>query len=160
MDAAYVDKLDGKISEEFWEREAGEWRLEEQRVKRALDDLVTADLSDRALDAQRVLELANRAYLLYVSQDYSERTDLLRMLCSNFSVDAVSATPAYRYPFDLIFKRAKMEEWSGRLDSNQRPPAPEAGALPDCATPRTLVSSVEESRDESQRPPAVYPASD
>ena len=40
MDAAYVDKLDGKISEEFWEREAGEWRLEEQRVKRALDDLV------------------------------------------------------------------------------------------------------------------------
>ena len=28
-------------------------------------------------------------------------------------------------------------EWSGRLDSNQRPPAPEAGALPDCATPRT-----------------------
>ena len=25
---------------------------------------------------------------------------------------------------------------SGRLDSNQRPPAPKAGALPDCATPR------------------------
>ena len=26
--------------------------------------------------------------------------------------------------------------WSRRLDSNQRPPAPEAGALPGCATPR------------------------
>ena len=26
--------------------------------------------------------------------------------------------------------------WSGRLDSNQRPPAPKAGALPGCATPR------------------------
>lgn len=26
--------------------------------------------------------------------------------------------------------------WSGRLDSNQRPPAPHAGALPDCATAR------------------------
>ncbi len=26
--------------------------------------------------------------------------------------------------------------WSGRLDSNQRPPAPHAGALPSCATPR------------------------
>ena len=25
---------------------------------------------------------------------------------------------------------------SGRLDSNQRPPAPKAGALPGCATPR------------------------
>ncbi len=32
--------------------------------------------------------------------------------------------------------------WSRRLDSNQRPPAPEAGALPGCATPRNnqLVS--------------------
>ena len=27
-------------------------------------------------------------------------------------------------------------DWSGRLDSNQRPPAPKAGALPGCATPR------------------------
>jgi Phage integrase family len=27
--------------------------------------------------------------------------------------------------------------WSGRLDLNQRPPAPKAGALPGCATPRS-----------------------
>ncbi len=31
--------------------------------------------------------------------------------------------------------------WSGREDLNLRPPAPEAGALPDCATPRYLVFS-------------------
>src|SRR2546427_1748560 len=30
----------------------------------------------------------------------------------------------------------ELEKWSGRLDSNQRPPAPKAGALPGCATPR------------------------
>ena len=29
-----------------------------------------------------------------------------------------------------------LARWSGRLDSNQRPPAPKAGALPGCATPR------------------------
>src|SRR5688500_8284714 len=28
--------------------------------------------------------------------------------------------------------------WSGREDSNLRPPAPKAGALPDCATPRRV----------------------
>jgi hypothetical protein len=28
------------------------------------------------------------------------------------------------------------KKWSGRLDSNQRPPAPKADTLPDCATPR------------------------
>src|SRR5438067_9647494 len=32
-------------------------------------------------------------------------------------------------------------KWSGRLDSNQRPPAPKAGALPGCATPRRLYSN-------------------
>ena len=31
---------------------------------------------------------------------------------------------------------ATFEEWSGREDSNLRPPGPEPGALPDCATPR------------------------
>src|SRR5262249_12683623 len=30
----------------------------------------------------------------------------------------------------------KGKDWSGRLDLNQRPPAPHAGALPSCATPR------------------------
>jgi hypothetical protein len=29
--------------------------------------------------------------------------------------------------------------WSGRLDSNQRPLAPHASALPGCATPRLLL---------------------
>jgi hypothetical protein len=37
MDAAYLDKLDKKISEEFWERKMADWRLEEQQVKFALD---------------------------------------------------------------------------------------------------------------------------
>ena len=31
-----------------------------------------------------------------------------------------------------------LARWSGRLDSNQRPPAPKAGALPGCATPRQI----------------------
>src|SRR5690349_17626754 len=36
-------------------------------------------------------------------------------------------------------------KWSGRLDSNQRPPAPKAGALPGCATPRPEELSVSHS---------------
>ena len=32
------------------------------------------------------------------------------------------------------------QKWSGRLDSNQRPPAPHTGALPSCATPRCFLS--------------------
>jgi site-specific DNA recombinase len=124
MDMAYVDKLDGKISEDFWQRKMSEWQIEEHQVRMAIDGLASVESGDRALDAQRVLELANKAHLLYLTQSSAEKAKLLRMLCLNFSVDGASAMPAYRYPFDLIFERAKLKEWSGRRDSNPRPSAP------------------------------------
>ncbi len=42
---------------------------------------------------------------------------------------------------------------SGRLDSNQRPPAPKAGALPDCATPRKPPCVTRDSRCHKKRSP-------
>src|SRR5437667_11308743 len=32
LDQAYLDKLDGKISEEFWTRKSAEWVSEEQQI--------------------------------------------------------------------------------------------------------------------------------
>jgi hypothetical protein len=100
MDAAYSDKLDGKIPEDFWERKMSDWRIGEQQVKMAIQGFANAEFGDRALDAQRIFELANKAHLLYVSQNPVEKAKLLRMLFSNCSVDAVSVTPTYRKPFD------------------------------------------------------------
>ena len=76
MDSAYADKLDGKITEDFWERKANDWRIEEQQVKMAIDGLNNAETGDRALDAQRIFELANKAYSLYVSQDSTKKGQL------------------------------------------------------------------------------------
>lgn len=42
-----------------------EWRNEEQQVKMAIDGLTSAETGDKALDAQRVFELANKADLLF-----------------------------------------------------------------------------------------------
>jgi site-specific DNA recombinase len=118
MDGAYTDKLDGKIPEDFWERKMNAWRTEEQQIRVAIQGLNNGGVGDKALDAQKIFELANKAYSLYVSQNPVEKAKLLKMLFSNCSVDAVSVTPTYRKPFDMIFKRARLEEWSGRLDSN------------------------------------------
>jgi hypothetical protein len=43
-------------------------------------------------------------------------------------------------PCSLAFAVSNL---SGRLDSNQRPPGPQPGALPDCATPRGLLDSTD-----------------
>jgi hypothetical protein len=44
--------------------------------------------------------------------------------------------PSARNELLPIGSERTIGKWSGRLDSNQRPPAPKAGALPGCATPR------------------------
>ena len=110
MDQSYTDKLDGKISDEFWSRKTVEWREEEQQVLMALQGLAQAE-PDRVLTATRILELANRAYSLYVRQNPVEQAKLLRIVLSNCRIDAVSLYPTYKKPFDLIFNRAKNEEW-------------------------------------------------
>jgi site-specific DNA recombinase len=114
MDQAYLDKLDKKITAEFWERKNAEWLQEEQQVQFALAGLKQADEPARLLTASRTLELANKAYFLYVKQTPAEQAKLLKMVLSNCKIDAVNITPTYRKPFDLIFARAKNEEWRAR----------------------------------------------
>jgi hypothetical protein len=49
MDDAYIDKRDGKIPEDFWNRKTGDWRTEEQQVRRSLDGLDDVEIGDRVL---------------------------------------------------------------------------------------------------------------
>src|SRR5439155_5604420 len=116
LEQAYVDHLDGKITEEFWEAKSAEWQEEEQALLASLRELEQAENPERALDRVRILELANKAHSLYVTQTPQE------MVLSNCAVDAVSVYPTYRKPFDMIFERAKTGEWWTRGDSNPRPP--------------------------------------
>jgi hypothetical protein len=125
VDAAYTDKLDGKIPEEFWQRKQAEWQQEEATIKGQISNLGEAKGADPLLDVRRILELAQSAHSLYVTRKPAEQAELLRKVLSNCSIDAVSLYPTYTYPFDIISKRVKNHEWSGREDLNLRPPGPE-----------------------------------
>ena len=118
IDQAYVDKLDGKIPEDFWQRKNAEWSTEVAQLKQAAQGLGAGTTGQHLLNAKRILELANKAYSLYVSQNVVEQAKLLRMVLSNCAIDAASVYPTYRKPFDRIFQRAKTEEWYAREDSN------------------------------------------
>jgi hypothetical protein len=110
----------GKISEDFWQRKTTEWQLEEQQILMAVQGLQGAS-PDQSLSAKRTLELANKAYFLYVTQNPAQQAQLLKMVASNCRFDGVSLTPTYRKPFDVIFERAKPKEWRALRDSNSRP---------------------------------------
>jgi site-specific DNA recombinase len=101
LDQAYVDRLDGKITEEFWEAKSAEWQQEEQKLLASLRELEQAANPERVLDRVRILELANKAHSLCVTRTPAEKAKLLRMVLSNCAVDAVSVYPTYRKPFDI-----------------------------------------------------------
>ena len=120
MDQAYSDKLDGKISEDFWNRKKQEWIDEERNVLtaiRALDE----PIAERILALEKILELANKAYLLYQMQNSAEQGKLLKKVLSNCATDGITLYPTYRKPFDQIFERVKKREWRALRDSNSRP---------------------------------------
>jgi site-specific DNA recombinase len=103
-----MDKLDGKISEDFWARKSDEWRTEDQRICAELLALEQIR-PERMLDGARILELAHKAHFLYLKQTPEEQAKLLKIVVSNCSIDATSVYPTYRKPFDLIFTHGKNE---------------------------------------------------
>jgi hypothetical protein len=100
---------------------SAEWQEEEQALLVSLRELEQGENPERALDRVRILELANKAHSLHVTQGPQEKAKLLRMVLSNCAVDAVNVYPTYRKPFDIIFERAKTGEWWAWVDSNNRP---------------------------------------
>ena len=101
---AYLDKLDGRVPETFWEAKSSEWNpggtTDSHGTRR-----VGASKPGEALRGVRILELANKAYFLYLKQPPAEKAKLLRIVLSNCKIDAASVDPTYRKPFDLIGPR-------------------------------------------------------
>lgn len=66
------------------------WSVEEeQQILVALQGL-QQDSPERIMNGVRILELANKAYFLYLKQPPAEKAKLLRIVLSNCSVDATS----------------------------------------------------------------------
>ena len=93
--------------------------------RRSHERLTAPVAPNRALTAERILELGNKAYSLYLTRNAAEQAQLLKMVLLNCATDGANLWPNYRKPFDVIAQRAKNEEWSGREDLNLRPPGPE-----------------------------------
>src|SRR5205807_2270161 len=127
MNQLYEDKVDGKITEGFWTRKQAEYSDQERSLETALSSLNRPITPERVFTVARTFELAQKAHSLYLTRNHAERGQLLKSVLLNCATDGVSLWPTYRKPFDLIFQRAKNEEWSGRMDLNHRPPGPEKG---------------------------------
>jgi site-specific DNA recombinase len=68
QDQAYTDKLDGKITEDFWNRQMSELTTNEPRIASQLAAL-TEPHAEKLLTVARALELAQKAHFMYLAQD-------------------------------------------------------------------------------------------
>jgi site-specific DNA recombinase len=135
LDAMYVDKLDGRVDDTFFDKMSAEWRAEQSRCLREIDRHQDADKSYMDEGVQ-ILELARSAQRLFEQQEPREKRRLLNFLLSNCSWEDGEVIATFRQPFDLLAQTtaiaargeagntansAKSEIWLPGPDSNQRP---------------------------------------
>jgi site-specific DNA recombinase len=98
---AYVDKLDGRIDAAFFDRMSADWRRDQERCLRDIEQHQEADQSYLEEGVQ-LLELARNAQRLFAKQEAKEKRRLLGFLVSNCSWKGGELTAELRQPFDLL----------------------------------------------------------
>lgn len=86
IDAMYIDKLDGMVSGDFFDRMASQWRAEQTRCLRDMERHQQAEQS-YVNSGVRILELARKAQALFERQPAREKRRLLNFLRSNCTRD-------------------------------------------------------------------------
>jgi site-specific DNA recombinase len=104
MSQAYEDKLDRMTDEQMWMDLNAKYKARQETLERQIHAHNTADRTYLQQGIQ-LLELANRAYDLYMKQPHEERARLLQFLLSNASLKDGSLCFTYRKPFDMLVKR-------------------------------------------------------
>jgi len=101
IDDMYLDKLDGRIETEFFDRKASEWGSEQARIRQDIEQHEGANQTYLE-EGLRVLELARRAHELFQKQPANEKRRMLDFVLSNCSWKDGKLTATFRQPFDII----------------------------------------------------------
>lgn len=112
IDAMYLDKLDGRIDAGFFDRQAAEWRSEQDRVTRSIQEHQGANQTYLE-EGVRLLELSRRAYELFRKQPAGEKRKMLDFVLSNCSWKDGELTATFRQPFDIIATTAANDQLGG-----------------------------------------------
>lgn len=101
IDLMYMDKLDGRIGNEFFDQKAAEFRGEQCLIMRDIETHQNANQS-YIEEGVKLLELAQRAHLLFENQPLGEKRKLLDFVLSNCSWKDGQLAARYRKPFDML----------------------------------------------------------
>jgi len=103
LEAMYDDKLDERISAEFYDRKSAAVRRERDELTAAIARHQVGFRTARFLeDGVKLLDLAQRAPVLFERQPPAEKRRLLNFLLSNCSWKEGTLHAEFRQPFDML----------------------------------------------------------
>jgi hypothetical protein len=122
LDQAYTDRLEVRIPGDVWERRSADWERERDEIASQIDAHEKAK-GNYLVAGVKLLELAQVAHKLYVSQPPHEQRRLVDVVLSNCRLRDGTLEYDLRKPFDLLVDVHDFEIWRGGRDLNPRPPA-------------------------------------
>ena len=120
IDQAYIDKLDDKIADDFWQTKNHEWLAEKQDLSMKL---VSAQQSDSHYieNAYLVLELAKSAIQMFKTGNVEKKRRIVNLLTSNCVYKDGNMHVELKPLFGMIMESSETRNWCARLESNQWP---------------------------------------
>ncbi len=119
IDKLYDDRVDEKISREFYERKSAQYEKELDDVLKATEKHSKANISYLKLGIN-IFELALRGREVYEElETIQEKKELLNFVFLNFKLNEEKVVPTLHNGFDVVAKHAKTGDWLPGLDSNQ-----------------------------------------
>ncbi len=113
IDRCYIDKLEGRIELEDWERRSAEWKREQSGLVVQIQAHQNANTAYMR-HGLKLMELASRAHELFFSMEPSEKRETLSLVLSNPEVFDGSIRYKYKTPFQLFAETGSLHIWLAR----------------------------------------------
>ncbi len=120
MDNLYLDRLKGRITEDQYDKFFQD--LSDKKVEIGSRLALLSDAEDNYfITTKYILDIANRAYDLFMSSEVEEKRQLLKFVLSNLTLEGRTVRYDALKPFDEIINCNDRQLWLRDQDSNLEP---------------------------------------
>lgn len=113
IERAWEDKIDGSITESYYEKKRKEYRAKQKEINTKLSKLQTAD-EEYYITSSYLLRLASNASELFESSEPHEKRLFLKMTLQNLELNGKIVRYDWINPFDKIALYASRQAWLPR----------------------------------------------
>jgi len=140
LDMIYDDKLDGKITPEFYKKKFEQYSEEKEAIVDSLKRHSEAQTAYFELGFN-VLELSKRAKEIYSRASVEEKRMLLSFVFSNLRLDKENLIVSYAKPFEILSQRVAQLKGSKVAESLQMPAEILEPSFSEQKSPKRAVSA-------------------